>query len=105
MKIAFRVVGDGSVIRHQTPAAGSVMGNRAGEVVLFTDEKAAFEEGVVRVVPDAVGKDLRDAFNIFNAKGIPVYAVGNGTVKRQSMGAGELLNSVKVCTLYCADKR
>jgi cell division protein FtsI/penicillin-binding protein 2 len=102
MKIAFRVVGDGKAVRHQTPPAGSPA---EGEVVLFTDGKpAAAGDDAVRVMPDGVGKELRDAFNIFNVKGIPVYAVGNGRVARQSIAPGEITSNAAVCTLYC-DRR
>ena len=104
LKIAFRFVGDGGVIRHQTPAAGSAAGGMAGEMVLFTDEGEFLADGAVRVVPDAVGKDLRDAFNIFNANGVNVYAAGLGTVLRQSIAPGEILTSARVCTLYCSQK-
>jgi len=105
LHISFRFAGEGGVIRHQTPAAGSFVGGMTGEMVLFTDELEFTADGAVRIVPDAVGKDLRDAFNIFNANGVNVYAVGKGTVERQSIAPGELMTSVKVCTLYCAGTR
>jgi cell division protein FtsI/penicillin-binding protein 2 len=102
MKIAFRVVGDGLTIRHQTPPAGSPAGD---EVVLFTEENPnPAGDGAVRVMPDGVGKELRDAFNIFNVKGIPVYAVGSGRVARQSIAPGEITGTAAVCTLYCNRK-
>jgi hypothetical protein len=105
MKIAFRVVGDGKVVRHQTPAAGTFSGDKLGEVVLFTDENPSLNDGDVRVIPDGIGKELRDAFNIFNAKGIPIYAVGSGKVRKQSIAPGEIMNKAVVCTLYCDRKR
>jgi cell division protein FtsI/penicillin-binding protein 2 len=105
MKISFRVVGGGGTVRHQTPAAGAFAGNKIGEVVLFTDEPAPIGDGAVRVIPDAVGKELRDAFNIFNAKGIPIYAVGSGKVLKQSVAPGEIMNKAVVCTLYCDRKK
>jgi len=105
MKISFKMVGGGGTVRHQTPAAGAFAGNRIGEVVLFTDEPAPLGDGAVRVIPDAVGKELRDAFNIFNAKGIPIYAVGSGKVLKQSIAPGEIMNKAVVCTLYCDRKK
>jgi len=105
IKIGFMFVGDGDVIRHQTPAAGSFMGNWPGDIVLYTDERDFTADSTARVVPDGVGKDLRDAFNLFNTHGIPVYAVGGGVVKRQSIAAGELLTTSAVCTLYGSVRR
>jgi cell division protein FtsI/penicillin-binding protein 2 len=100
MKIAFSFVGDGDVIRHQSPAAGSFMANRPGGVILYTDEWEIKADSTARIVPNGVGKDLRDAFNLFNASGISVYAVGSGVVKRQSIAPGEMITSSAVCTLY-----
>jgi membrane peptidoglycan carboxypeptidase len=105
MKITFRVVGDGKTVRHQTPAAGSFAGDRIGEVVLFTDETRPVDDGAVRVMPDGIGKELRDAFNIFNAKGIRIYAVGSGKVLKQSVAPGEIMSKAVVCTLYCERKK
>jgi len=104
MNITYSFVGNGNVVRYQTPPAGSLMGSRASEVVLFTEERefSVSADSAVRIVPDGVGKDLRDAFNLFNASGVPVYAVGGGTVKRQSIAPGNILTSTKVCTLYCS---
>jgi cell division protein FtsI/penicillin-binding protein 2 len=102
ISVAFRFVGDGDVIRHQMPAAGSVMARSAGEMILFTDEQEFDVENSVRVVPNSVGKDLRDAFNLLNANGIPVYAIGSGAVKRQSIAPGEILLTAQVCTLYAS---
>jgi len=102
MKITYSFVGDGDVVRYQMPSAGTFMGNRASEVVLFTEDREFSADSAVRIVPDGVGKDLRDAFNLFNASGIPVYAVGGGTVKKQSIAPGDILTSAKVCTLYCS---
>ncbi len=104
MKITFKTVGDGKTVRHQTPAPGLQVRDRIGEVVLFTDENRSLSDSSVRVIPDAVGKELRDAFNIFNAKGIPIYAVGSGRVLKQSAAPGEIMSKAVVCTLYC-DKR
>jgi cell division protein FtsI/penicillin-binding protein 2 len=62
--------------------------------------KIAFNvEDTVRIVPNVIGKDLRDAFNIMNAGGIPVYAIGSGVVQRQSIAPGAILKSEAVCTL------
>jgi cell division protein FtsI/penicillin-binding protein 2 len=105
MNITFRVVGDGKIVRHQTPSAGALIGDKLGEVVLFTDETAPVEDDAVRVMPDGIGKELRDAFNIFNAKGIKIYAVGSGKVLKQSIAPGEIMSKAVVCTLYCDRKK
>jgi cell division protein FtsI/penicillin-binding protein 2 len=100
MNITFRFVGEGDVIRHQVPAAGSFMGTKVKEIVLFTDEREFGAESAVKIVPDCVGKDLRDAFNLMNASGVPVHVIGKGIVKKQSIAPGEILKSEAVCTLY-----
>ncbi|MDR2591267.1 MAG: hypothetical protein LBC59_00470 [Chitinispirillales bacterium] len=105
MKIAFRIVGDGNIVRHQTPPSGTFTENRVGEVVLFTDENQQTYDGAVKVIPDGIGKELRDAFNIFNAKGIPIYAVGSGKVLKQSIAPGVIMSKAVVCTLYCDRKK
>jgi len=98
LNIAFRVEGQGGVVLYQMPAAGSLLGRRG--VVLFTEGQRTISDGDIRVVPDGVGKDLRDAFNIFNSSGISVYAVGSGVVNRQSIAAGKIVSSSEVCTLF-----
>jgi len=93
-KFTYTFAGDGDIVRHQAPPAGSIM---RGGVVLYTDFTA---DSAARIVPNGVGKDMRDAFNLFNASGIPVYAVGSGFVTRQSIAPGEKAASSAVCTLY-----
>ncbi|GBU22575.1 hypothetical protein R80B4_02485 [Fibrobacteres bacterium R8-0-B4] len=105
MKIAFQIIGGGNVVRHQTPPPGTFSENRVGEVVLFTDENQQTNGEAVKVIPDGIGKDLRDAFNIFNAKGIPIYAVGSGKVLKQSIAPGAIMSKTVVCTLYCDRKK
>lgn len=102
LNIAFRFEGRGDIVRHQTPAAGSLLRSKAGEVVLFTEEQRTIADSTIRVVPDAVGKDLRDAFNIFNSNGIPVHVVGSGFVRRQSITPGKIVSASQVCTLFSA---
>jgi hypothetical protein len=105
LNITFQFVGQGDVVRHQAPAAGSLLGRRASEVILFTEEHGIIADSTVRVVPDCIGKDLRDAFNILNTSGISVYAQGVGIVTKQSIAAGKIVNSSQVCTLYASRQR
>jgi len=102
LNITFQFVGEGDAVRHQIPAAGSLIGRKITEVVLFTGEQGIIADSTVRVVPDCVGKDLRDAFNILNTSGIPVYAHGSGVVTRQSIAAGKIVSSSQICTLFAS---
>ena len=102
LNITFQFVGQGDVIRHQIPAAGSLLGRKLAEVVLFTDEHTIIADSTVRVVPDCVGKDLRDAFNIMNTSGISVYAEGSGVVRKQSIAAGKIVSASEICTLFAS---
>ena len=102
LNISFQFVGQGDVVRYQAPAPGSLIGRKTAEVVLFTEEHGIIADSSVRVVPDCVGKDLRDAFNIMNTNGVSVYAYGSGVVKKQSITAGKIVSSSEVCTLFAS---
>jgi len=105
LNITFSFVGQGDLVRHQIPAAGSSLGRKITEVVLFTGEQEILADSSVRVVPDCVGKDLRDAFNILNTGGIPVYAHGSGVVTRQSIAPGKIVSSSQICTLFASRQK
>ncbi|MBD3391250.1 MAG: hypothetical protein GF418_04265 [Chitinivibrionales bacterium] len=96
--IAFEIVGTGETIRHQSPAPGKVFG-ADGCLILYADNPG--EPAVVRM-PSCIGKDLRDAVNAVNIKGLQPYVRGAGAVRRQHPTAGVALKPCSVCTLYCS---
>ena len=50
-------------------------------------------------MPDIVGMGLRDALYILGNKGLKVSVLGKGTVKKQSIAAGQLLTGIKFCSI------
>ncbi|MFP4163246.1 MAG: penicillin-binding transpeptidase domain-containing protein [Chitinispirillaceae bacterium] len=100
--IPFKFVGSGDTVRYQTPAAGSTMGS-SGDVLLFTARDSEGEDST-RTVPDCVGKDLRDAFNILNLNGIQAYAIGDGIVEKQVPEPGKKYEPSYPCSLFCAER-
>ncbi|MFP4012867.1 MAG: penicillin-binding transpeptidase domain-containing protein [Chitinispirillaceae bacterium] len=104
LNIPYRFSGCGDTIHYQTPAAGTFVID-SDDVLLFTADCDEQKDSVSAVVPDCVGKDLRDAFNILNLNGIPAYAVGSGgIVKRQEPSAGKVLQPLQPCTLFCTGR-
>lgn len=101
--IPYNFSGCGDTIHYQTPAAGTLVGG-SGDMLFFTADCDEQEDSVLTVVPDCVGKDLRDAFNILNLNGISAYAVGSGFVKRQVPSPGEVLEPLQPCTLFCTGR-
>ena len=53
-------------------------------------------------VPNCMGKDLRDAVNAMNLKGLSPYVIGAGLVARQSPAGGKFVHRAEACTLVCA---
>ena len=99
MKIAYRIAGNGARVTFQTPAAGAFI-DKDEEVMVYAVERTAGDGS--KEIPDCKGKDLRDAVNMINLKGLRPYVVGCGTVFRQVPSAGSLIRSAQACTLYCA---
>ncbi len=54
------------------------------------------------VLPDCIGKDLRDAVNSVICRGFRPVTVGFGKVRRQVPQAGTKRTSAAACTLYCS---
>ncbi|MDG5814901.1 penicillin-binding transpeptidase domain-containing protein [Chitinispirillales bacterium ANBcel5] len=92
------VIGDGDVVKYQSPAAGSLI-KRGGDVVLYTESELYGSEQTFSI-PDCTGKELRDAFNLLNLKGLNPYIVGSGRVKRQVPAPGSIVAIDTPCTLF-----
>jgi membrane peptidoglycan carboxypeptidase len=54
------------------------------------------------MIPDCVGRDVRDAVNLINLRGLVPCVVGAGIVRRQSLPAGNLTTTATICTLVCS---
>jgi cell division protein FtsI/penicillin-binding protein 2 len=97
-KMKYRFFGNGKTITYQ-----SLLFNDEGEspvIALYLDNS---EQGLLKKeIPYCVGRDLRDAINMINLSGIKPYAIGAGTVRRQSPPAGAEIEAVSACTLYCS---
>ncbi|KMQ53044.1 Cell division protein FtsI [Peptidoglycan synthetase] [Chitinispirillum alkaliphilum] len=102
-EVSVLVIGTGDYVRYQSPAAGSLI-ERDGEVILFVN-RVAEEEPSEKLVPNLVGRDMRDAFNVLNLKGINSVVVGGGRVKRQVPAPGAFFGENQACTLFCAFER
>lgn len=96
-KIAYQFAGTGSKIIYQAPRAGTVI-DRARIMTLYFETVS----GKNLDVPDCVGRDLRDAINLVNLRGLTPYIVGSGKVKKQFPAGGTLIHAAEVCTLYCS---
>jgi cell division protein FtsI/penicillin-binding protein 2 len=99
-KIAFEVIGAGGRICNQSPEAGGLFSPNAG-LILYTRDAGHKAARGVRM-PDCTGKDLRDAINALNIKGLKPFVSGAGAVHRQYPTAGVVVRSSAVCTLYCS---
>lgn len=102
--IAFEVMGSGREICHQSPPAGPAFFPGA-RVVLYTDavsRKVPCTEQPRVLVPDCVGRDVRDAVNVLNLKGLVPYVKGAGTVEEQEPGVGVSVRRAFTCTLTCS---
>lgn len=105
-KIPFEIVGTGNRIAYQAPAAGRKFTSDT-KLILYTGEGAedtidtSSAARAVRV-PKCVGKDLRDAVNALNLKGLVPYVKGTGVVQEQYPAFGAITQSAVTCTLVCS---
>ncbi len=105
-KIPFEIIGAGARIKYQSPMVGKALTSNT-RVMLYTgNQKNAVPEGNGKTahaaLPDCVGKDLRDAVNALNLKGIVPYIQGTGVVKEQRPPFSGNFQSSAVCTLICS---
>jgi cell division protein FtsI/penicillin-binding protein 2 len=102
LQMDFEIIGAGDTILHQSPVAGERLAG-SGKLIAYANgfHHASVTGSAVRV-PNCVGKDLRDAVNAINVKGLVPYAQGAGTVTRQYPTVGALVEAAAVCTLFCS---
>ncbi|MGB7567238.1 MAG: penicillin-binding transpeptidase domain-containing protein [Chitinivibrionales bacterium] len=102
-QIPFELVGEkNGTVAFQTPKVGSLL-DADKKMILYTCPAAidAKTHGDV-VVPRCIDKDLRDAINALNLKGLAPYVQGAGTVRGQRPACGTLVRYADKCTLSCS---
>lgn len=104
--IPFEIIGTGNRIAYQAPLAGKMFTNDT-KLILYTSEGVGNEidtNSVIRQVriPKCIGKDLRDAINALNLKGLVPYIKGAGVVRNQKPAFGVIVQSSVTCTLVCS---
>lgn len=105
-KIPFEIIGTGERIAFQKPPVGNMF-TKDTKLILYTVEndldtcesKCRYRE--IRV-PNCVGKDLRDAVNALNLKGLVPYVKGAGIVSIQKPLSGAMVQEAVTCTLTCS---
>ena len=100
--IPFEIVGGGKgTIAFQEPRPQTPLG--AGQkLMLYTTVPGVTGRAADNVaVPNCTGKDLRDAVNAMNLKGLSPYVIGAGLVARQSPAGGKFVHRAEACTLVC----
>lgn len=103
----YECVGDkDGKIAFQTPRAGSLL-EADLKIVLFTAPSSKESRPAAgTIMPNCIGRDLRDAVNIMNLKGLAPVILGAGIVRDQSPRYGSVVTSAVQCTLSCSfDKK
>lgn len=102
-QIPSEIVGEkNGTIAFQMPKAGQIL-DADKKMVLYTCPNAGDAKIHSEViVPKCVGKDLRDAVNALNLKGLTPFVIGAGTVWKQSPACGASARHADACTLSCS---
>jgi cell division protein FtsI (penicillin-binding protein 3) len=101
-RIPYECVGDrNGKIAYQTPRAGLQLEPDA-KVVFFTAAPRDSKASGGASMPNCIGRDLRDAINIMNLKGLSPVIRGAGIVRDQSPRCGAPLTVAAPCTLSCS---
>jgi hypothetical protein len=100
--IAYEVIGSGQQVDYQVPAQGNPLHNGTKMLLYTSRPDSAHVATGAFCMPDCRGRDLRDAINCVNQKGLVPFVIGAGTVRRQSPECGAFVKHADVCTLFCA---
>ena len=98
--LRFRYEGMGEVAMAQTPAAGAKVARGTTVIVYFGTEGMYNLDSTTAVVPNLVGKSLKEAALLLGAKGLAVNPVGTGFVARQDPAPGTEVPLGAAVTLY-----
>jgi cell division protein FtsI/penicillin-binding protein 2 len=99
--IPYELIGTGEKIDNQEPGAGSTLFPGA-RLTLYTNRAAHVVPAAGVFMPDCRGKELRDAVNDVNLRGLAPYVVGAGFVTRQYPQYGSMVRHAETCTLFCS---
>lgn len=104
--ICFEILGTESVVAYQSPPAGRILSDNS-VFLLYTGKSGngnveSYDHEKKIRVPNCIGKDLRDAVNAINLKGLVPYIEGSGIVQKQEPGIGAMVKSMEICTLVCS---
>jgi membrane peptidoglycan carboxypeptidase len=99
--IPYELIGTGEKIDNQEPGAGSTL-YAGARLTLYTNQTAHAAPTAGVCMPDCRGKELRDAFNDVNLRGLVPYVVGAGYVARQFPQGGVAVRHAEACTLVCS---
>lgn len=102
-QIPCELVGDKSgAVAFQVPKAGSLL-DMDKKMILYSRLVAT---GATThpdaAMPKCIDKDLRDAINALNLKGLMPYVQGAGIVRKQQPACGAMVKYADKCTLWCS---
>ena len=100
-RLPYELIGDKmGTVAYQIPQAGTGLGPDR-KMRIYSRPAPSSETGGV-VVPQCIGKDMRDAVNALNLKGLTPCARGCGIVHEQSLRPGAVVKPAQPCTLFCS---
>ena len=97
---AVRYEGFGDAVTEQVPKAGASVPKGTSVVVYFENQDILLEDEDYVVVPNVIGKTLKEAAMVLGAKGLAVIPGGSGTVSAQTPVAGTVVKRGAAVELY-----
>ena len=94
--------GDSTVVAQQIPLPGATL-NAGSDITLYSDAITTAKAGLI-MVPDLVGKSLREAVQDLVQAKLEVTINGSGIVTLQKPQAGVYVNYGTVCMIACNKK-
>ncbi len=101
LDLDYQIIGDGDTITGQTPQAFSRVDENQ-TVFLYTSANHQTGATSVNVMPNIVGKSLREALRIISDYNKQIDVNGSGVVREQFPKAGEKLDHIKKISLNCS---
>jgi cell division protein FtsI/penicillin-binding protein 2 len=101
LDLDYQIIGDGDTVTGQTPQAFSRVDENQ-TVFLYTSANHQTGTTSVNVMPNIVGKSLREALRIISDYNKQIDVNGSGVVREQFPKAGEKLDHIKKISLNCS---